>query len=229
MHSAAAFVILELTDIVAPSLGLPDWTLNLIIILLCIGFIIAVIVSWIYDIHPEGGILKTEPAHGVKEEETPKSSNSWRIASFISFVVIVAMVCILIYPKVFKSDQFSELRDEEGMITVAVLPFDNLTGDSSLYFWQNGISEYLINGLGSSDELAVWSSQIISDVLEGTRQVSTASLSPDIARRTGSKINASTYVTGNFIGTGNDFSIMLNLVNTGNGELVILVVASPAW
>ena len=67
VYAAAAFVILELTDIVAPSLGLPDWTLNLIIILLCVGFIITVIVAWIYDIKPEGGIVKTEPVHKVKE------------------------------------------------------------------------------------------------------------------------------------------------------------------
>jgi adenylate cyclase len=69
VYAAAAFVILELTDIVAPSLGLPDWTLNLIIILLCVGFIIAVILSWIYDVHPEGGIVKTEPVQKVKAEE----------------------------------------------------------------------------------------------------------------------------------------------------------------
>jgi len=53
VYAATAFVILELTDIVAPSLGLPDWTLDLIIILLCVGFMITVIVSWIYDVHPE--------------------------------------------------------------------------------------------------------------------------------------------------------------------------------
>ena len=76
VYAAAAFVILELTDIVAPSLGLPDWTLNFIIILLCVGFIITVIVSWIYDVHPEDGIVKTEPAHKVKLEDIPESTNS---------------------------------------------------------------------------------------------------------------------------------------------------------
>ncbi|GAF69254.1 unnamed protein product, partial [marine sediment metagenome] len=62
VYAAASFVILELTDIVAPSLGLPDWTLNFIIILLCVGFIITVIVSWVYDITPEG-ISQTKPAN----------------------------------------------------------------------------------------------------------------------------------------------------------------------
>ena len=59
VYAATAFLILELTDIVSPSLGLPDWTLNFMIVLLCAGFIIAVILSWIYDLDPEGGILKT--------------------------------------------------------------------------------------------------------------------------------------------------------------------------
>ena len=67
VYAASAFVVLELVDILAPSLGLPDWTLNLVLILLVVGFIIAVIVSWIYDVHPEAGIVKTEPAQNVKE------------------------------------------------------------------------------------------------------------------------------------------------------------------
>ena len=35
-------------------------------------FIITVIVSWIYDIHPEGGVVKTKPAHKVKAEDITK-------------------------------------------------------------------------------------------------------------------------------------------------------------
>jgi hypothetical protein len=54
VYGAAAFVILELVDIVSPSLGLPTWTLNFAIVFLCISLIIAVILSWVYDIIPEG-------------------------------------------------------------------------------------------------------------------------------------------------------------------------------
>ena len=124
VYAAAAFVILELTDIVAPSLGLPDWTLNFIIILLCVGFIIAVILSWIYDVHPEGGIVKTEPAEKVKAEDVPESSNSWRIASYISFVVIVALILINIFGN---RDRIN--IDESLAKSIAVLPFHNLSGD----------------------------------------------------------------------------------------------------
>ncbi len=53
VYAAAAFVILELVDIICSNLGLPEWTLNLDHFLLCVGFIITVIVSWMYDVHPE--------------------------------------------------------------------------------------------------------------------------------------------------------------------------------
>ena len=213
-------MILELLCIIIEPLRLPEWTIQFAIVFLCIGFFVAVILSWIYDIYPDEGMVKTKPAGKERTEDIPVSSKSWKIASYVSFVVIVAMVCIMLYPKIFKNDQLKELRDEEGMISLAVLPFDNLTGDSSLYFWQNGISEYLINKLGSSQELTVSSSQVILDVLAGSGQVNKASLSPGIARQTANKIDASTYITGNFIGKENNARIMLNLVNTGNGKLI---------
>ena len=92
VYAAVAFVILQLVEILAPSLRLPEWTMNLILVLLIVGFIIAVILSWIYDVKPEGGIVKTEPAHKVKEEDIAcHHQKAGRIASYISFVVIVGL------------------------------------------------------------------------------------------------------------------------------------------
>jgi hypothetical protein len=134
VYAAAAFVILELTDIVAPSLGLPDWTLNLIIILLCVGFIIAVIVSWIYDIKPEGGIVKTEPANKAKEKEKRISSNSWKIASYFSFMVIIGLLMINLF------GHGKRIRIDESLEnSIAVLPFDNFSTDSG----RNGSIDHL--------------------------------------------------------------------------------------
>ncbi len=62
MYAATAFIIMEAGDIMLPRLGLPDWTITFIIILLLVGFPIAVIFSWIFDITPEG-LKKTEPVN----------------------------------------------------------------------------------------------------------------------------------------------------------------------
>ena len=88
VYAGAAFVIIELINNIVEPLRLPDWTPRLVIVLLAIGFPIVIIFSWLYDIHPEGGIVKTDPVDQVIAEHIPKSSNRWKIATYISAVVI---------------------------------------------------------------------------------------------------------------------------------------------
>jgi len=150
VYAAAAFVILELTDIVAPSLGLPSWTLNLVIILLIAGFIIAVIISWIYDIHPEGGMVKTEPAGKVKSEGTIKDSRGWKIASYLSFVIILALLFLQFFDFRDKGTAGANLRK-----AIAVLPFDNLSGDPEQEYFSDGITDDILNHLVKIADLSV--------------------------------------------------------------------------
>jgi len=220
MYSATAFIILEVVDIVLPRLGLPDWTVTLVIVLIAIGFPLTIILSWIFDITPEG-LKKTESIEELSAQE-PKilPVNRGLKMSDVIIAVLFAAVCILLYPKIFKADKFIEIRDSDGSISVAVMPFENLTGESSNDVWQNGISEYLINDLGSSEELSVITTQVILEILGSVKQVSTSSISPIIARETAGKVNASTYITGNFIGSVNNTSILLNLVGSEKGEMI---------
>jgi TolB-like protein len=147
VYAAASFVILELVDIITEPFGLPDWTLQLVVVLLVIGLIVSVILSWIYDIHPEGGIVKTESAHKVKAEEIPKSSNSWKIASYISFVVIVGLIVLNIIPRTGKK----EILDK----SIAILPFINDSPDQERMYFINGTMESILDHLSKIEDLRV--------------------------------------------------------------------------
>lgn len=56
MYVATAFIITRAADIMFPRLGLPERTVTFIIILLIVEFPIAIFLSWIFNIHPPGGI-----------------------------------------------------------------------------------------------------------------------------------------------------------------------------
>jgi len=150
VYAAAAFVILELLSIIIEPLRLPDWTLQFAIVFLCIGLIVAIILSWSYDIHPEGGIVKTEPVNKVKEERIPSSSNSWRIASYISFVVIVALIVLHIIPRSNRLKE-NEILDK----SIAVLPFINDSPDQENEYFINGTMETILNKLCKISDLKV--------------------------------------------------------------------------
>ena len=112
MYAASAFIILEVVDIVAPSLGLPGWTLNVAIILLIAGFPVTAVLSWIFDLTPEG-IKKTEPLHELKEVEPDAAPRRRKLrTSDVVIVVLLAIVGILAYPKIFSKDRFEQMGIE---------------------------------------------------------------------------------------------------------------------
>ena len=137
VYAAAAFVILELVDIITEPFGLPDWTLKLVVVLLSIGLIVSLILSWIYDISPEGGLERTKPAQKVKPKSSPDSSSSWKTVSYISFMVIIAFI---VYNVTFYRKQ---CRQQVHILekSIAVLPFTNLSedkGNDTFCRWTGG-------------------------------------------------------------------------------------------
>jgi len=173
IYAAAAFVIMELVDIVAPNLGLPAWTFNLVLILLLVGFVITVIVSWIYDIHPEGGIVKTEPSHKVEGAEIPKSSRSWKIASYISFVVIVVLIVLNIIPRAGKKDILDK--------SIVVLPFINLSSDQENTYFIDGIMESILDNLCRIEDLRVPGRTSVMQYRENPKPIPVVAEEMDVA------------------------------------------------
>lgn len=152
VYAATAFVILELVDIITEPFGLPDWTLRFIVVILAVGFIVSIIFSWIYDIHPDGGIVKTEPANKVKEEEKPVTSKNWQIASYISFLVIVALILLNI---ISRTDQHKGRDIVEK--SVAVLPFTSLSDDPEKQYLADGVMDAILLHLSKIEDLRVMS------------------------------------------------------------------------
>jgi tetratricopeptide (TPR) repeat protein len=110
IYAAAAFVILESTSIISDSLNMPKWTMPMIIILLVVLFILISIISWIYDITPEG-IKKTESAaelEAVEKEVEPASDVNWFVRNkvFRRYLVPLFVVVLLVGFYFFKDRIF---------------------------------------------------------------------------------------------------------------------------
>ena len=152
--------------------------------------------------------------------EKPVKSGRIKILSGFLITAIVVMAVILVYPKIFKHDKFEKLRSSDRSISIAVMPFNNLTGDPNLDFWQRGLSELLINDLGTSSDISVLSSQSIDEVIESMGQIQTASIIPSVAKEAAMKVNAKSHIIGNYQKSRNKIRIMINLVETQSGEVL---------
>lgn len=219
MYAATAFIIMEAGEIMLPRLGLPDWTVTFLVVLLIVGFPISLIFSWIFDFTPKG-IEKTDSIEADHPNEE-KSQKTQRLFTFSNLVIafLLVVVCILIYPKLFNKDQFEDVRDEKGKISVAVMPFENLTGDSLNNVWQGGIQNLLISALSSSNELQVRRYQTMTYILAQKKNVNKASVSPSFAGEVARDLESKTYILGKIMKAGNRMRINAQLINANTEEI----------
>ena len=174
VYASAAYVIIELVNNVYETLNLPGWTPALTLIILAIGFPLAVIFSWIFDVTPKG-IKKTE---SIEEEsvQTPPSSTikRWLKASNVIIAVLVIIVGILAYPRVFKNmaslnamtrpvTVVNELGEKEirkvfrkdFVSRINIFPFLNEADDTSITWLQYGIFDAIIMDLAQFNNIVV--------------------------------------------------------------------------
>ncbi len=218
-YAASAYVILELISIISEPFGLPGWTLKLVFVLLCVGFIFSIYFSWVFDITPKG-IKKTESAKVIKLKESvaAPTKRKLRVSDAIIVVLLVAVV-ILVYPKIFKKDKFRDFRDEDGKISIAVMPFDNLSGDSLYNVWQGGFQNLLISTLSNSEDLIVRQYQTMSSLLEKKIGTTYASLTPSIAGELALSLETKTFILGKILKAGNKIRVNAQLVNAETEEI----------
>jgi tetratricopeptide (TPR) repeat protein len=219
-YTATAFILLQLADILTPALLLPAWTTRLVTLILIIGFPIAVIFSWVFDITPDG-IMKTQSIGESENKETGRKPVK-RIfkASNIIIAALVIVVGILAYPKIFKRNARENLR-AKGRISVAVMPFQNMTNDTTWNVWQNGIQINLITSLSNNpEELQVRQIESVTNLIQSKGLTNYASLTPSIASTISKRLDANVFISGSINQSGSAIRLNAQLVDSKSGDII---------
>jgi len=169
------WILLQVTDLVAPALGLPAWVLTAEILLAIIGLPIVLLVSWAYDL-TLSGLRRTEDTPIRELGARPSGPGRW--AELTVFVILLVAVAYLLTDKLFVAEN-TESPLTGRAESIAVLPFDNLSGDPDQAYFADGIAEEILNSLAAIPDLLVISRRS-SFALHG-QNLSTA----EIARRLG--------------------------------------------
>ena len=208
IYAGTAFVILEAADIIFPRWGLPDWTVNLVLYLLLLGAVITVILSWIYDLSPKG-IVKTAPEEEEGDRETgPREKTKRPLVSNIIIAVLILIIGLLMYPKIFRNND-SPLGGKTRS-SIAVLPLKIIGGDADLSFFASGLVEsltYMLTKVGNADQSfsVIPPSEIIGEI------------TADEARK---KYGVSLVITGSIQMGRTSSRLILNLIDTKKQSLI---------
>lgn len=139
VYVIVGWIVIEVASTVLPPLNLPDWSVKLVIVLIALGFPIAVVMGWMLDLGPHG-VERTAPLAPDKDTD----ANIERTAT----PVIATATAV-------ESSPPAMIHPEPDRRTIAVLPFVNMSGDADNEYFSDGISEEILNLLSKLPQLKV--------------------------------------------------------------------------
>ena len=142
LYAVASWLVMQVAEVLMTLGRLPDWIGPTILGLLAIGFPIALVFSWFYEITPEGISLERD-----LEQGKPIAHLGGRHLEFLVISLLCAAVILFAYDKWWTGEPPEK--------TIAVLPFVNMSGDASQEYFSDGISEELLHRLAQVSELQV--------------------------------------------------------------------------
>jgi adenylate cyclase len=196
-YGAVAWMVTEASSVVMPALRLPEWTVTFVVVFLMVGFPLAMIMAWVFDVGPQG-IKRTAPLR----DETASMQVRLRVAYAAVVVLLMAGLGYLLYERGLGRAMAGERRG-----SIAVLPFTNLSGDTTKDYFSDGMSEELLNLLARVPGLQV-ASRTSSFAYKG-RNV-------DI-REVGSQLGVDTVLEGSVRQAGDQVRITAQLIDTETG------------
>src|SRR5256885_221707 len=190
---AAGFII-QIGSAVFPAWELPNWTLRLVVVLLLIGFPIALILAWAYDVTPQG----------IRATPTISAPGAHRRRNLIMLIatgiVVSAAAGFFLLPRVsaHKIDK-----------SIAVLPFENLSDEKENAYFADGMQDDILTNLSKIGDLKVISRMsVMSYRGTGARN----------AREIGKALGVATLVEGSVRRAGNRVRVNVQLINANSDE-----------
>src|SRR4029453_14325473 len=128
---------------------IPNWVVRLVVLLLIIGFPVALIIAWAFEVTPEG-IKRTEAADaaGLRSH-----GGAWIYIVLIGAALSVGLFFVGRYTASHGTSQVREVTKTSPDKSIAVLPLINESGDPKDEYFSDGLSEELIAALAQISEL----------------------------------------------------------------------------
>jgi tetratricopeptide (TPR) repeat protein len=183
---------------------------------------IAIILRWYLRYKESQTIDKLKVEEEIKTRQPdnlittrPKSKK----VLYLLFTAIILIILLMTYLKIFKRDTLESYRAKGG-ISIAVLPFQNMTNDTTKNILQNWIQDNLIAFLSNSEELKVRQMESTKAVMQGKGLSETASLTPSLARAISHTLDANVFIYGSISQTDTIIRINTKLINSKTEEVI---------
>src|SRR5213082_58984 len=216
-YAVVSWLLIQIATQVFPFFEIPNWAVRLVVVLLIFGFPVALLLSWAFEITPEGIKRESEVAH----EQSMSRHTGRRIVGLTIVVAIIAaglLVFQLVRSKsavtprpVTQPEARPGFQSEAATVSaksIAVLPFDNLSDDKSNAYFAEGIQDEILTRLSKIASLKVISRS-------STQKYKS---SPDNLRDVGKQLGVANLLEGSVQKIANAVHVNVQLIRAATDE-----------
>ena len=153
-YAVVAWLLIQAASILFPTFEAPPWVMKAVVVIIAIGFLIALIIAWAFEMTPEG-LKRTENIS--PDEKLPQWSRR-KFAALIASLALLAGALLVFQLSRWNPAANTASRTTPDRITdksVAVLPFENLSEDKANSYFVDGMQDEVITRLAKIGELRV--------------------------------------------------------------------------
>jgi TolB-like protein/Tfp pilus assembly protein PilF len=147
-YAVVGWVIAQIATQIFPFLEIPNWVVRLVIVLIAIGFPVALVIAWAFEATPEG-IKRTEDVDLAASARQPRK-HAWILVVIAGAALSVGLFFIGRY-----TGRNTVSASELPAKSIAVLPFDNLSRDPDNAYFAEGVQDEILTRLAKVADLKV--------------------------------------------------------------------------
>ena len=148
-YAVVSWLLIQVATQVFPFFEIPNWAVRLVVLLLVIGFPIAFILGWAFELTPEG-IKRTEELDQMPQQQS--KNRAWIYVVIIAGAISIGLFFLGRYTASFRA---GAQRTETFEKSIAVLPFENLSDDKANAYFATGIQDEIMTRLAKIADLKV--------------------------------------------------------------------------
>jgi adenylate cyclase len=149
-YAVVGWLLVQVATQVFPFFEIPNWTVRLVVLAIVIGFPIALVIAWAFELTPEG-LKRTEDVDPGAQAHS--KSHAWVYVVIVGALLSVGLFFIGRYTG--RNNGGAAHTESPSNKSIAVLPFVNMSSDREQDYFSDGLSEELLNQLAQIPQLRV--------------------------------------------------------------------------